>query len=220
MEYVLDFMEYNQDIPDELYGKWLKVVNEKFVEIINEKTGNPNIDSNMDVSGGGGSRREPDEPQVGPDVQPLTWGPTQANPIQRKLAFVSKARPSQTNQNPQENSSNAQHHNKTGANESRLSKQEEENLADYLNLGMSIAEARESFRKELGTAELRLKIREKQKKSSTWRHRVIVKNHNPEHACKLRKRPRRPLIQLKKTKNDEKSNVEHVPGFNNKKDYV
>ena len=118
------------------------------------------------------------------------------------------------------NSINAQHHNKTGANESRLSKQEEENLADYLNLGMSIAEARESFRKELGTAELRLKIREKQKKSSTWRHRVIVKNHNPEHACKLRKRPRRPLIQLKKTKNDEKSNVEHVPGFNNKKDYV
>ena len=42
----------------------------------------------------------------------------------------------------------------------RLTREEEENLADYLNLGMSIDEAKEAFRVELEAAELRLKVRE------------------------------------------------------------
>ena len=42
----------------------------------------------------------------------------------------------------------------------RLTREEEENLADYLNLGMSINEAKEAFRVELEAAELRLKVRE------------------------------------------------------------
>ena len=42
----------------------------------------------------------------------------------------------------------------------RLTREEEENLADYLNLGMSINEAKEAFKVELEAAELRLKVRE------------------------------------------------------------
>ena len=42
----------------------------------------------------------------------------------------------------------------------QLTREEEENLADYLNLGMSINEAKEAFRVELEAAELRLKVRE------------------------------------------------------------
>ena len=48
----------------------------------------------------------------------------------------------------------------TGARDHGLTRQEEENLADYLNLGMSVAEARQCFNKEVETAELRLRIRE------------------------------------------------------------
>ena len=36
----------------------------------------------------------------------------------------------------------------------RLNREEEENLSDYLALGMSITEARETFRKEIEMAEL------------------------------------------------------------------
>ena len=40
---------------------------------------------------------------------------------------------------------------------------EESNLADYLNLGMSIDDARAAFKTEMDAAELRLRVRENQR---------------------------------------------------------
>ena len=45
----------------------------------------------------------------------------------------------------------------------RLSRQEEENLSDYLSLGMTISEARLAFQKEVESAELRQQIRDKKR---------------------------------------------------------
>ena len=45
----------------------------------------------------------------------------------------------------------------------RLSRQEEENLSDYLSLGMTISEARLAFKKEVESAELRQQIRDKKR---------------------------------------------------------
>ena len=160
VEYVLDFMEYYQDIPDELYGKWLKVVNEEFGEIINVDS-----ETHIDASSANASSEERinanrDDQQTGPITQPPNVAQLQPKPIQRKPAFVSKARPSHTINNPQERINNTQSQNITGARDHGLTRQEEENLADYLNLGMSITEARQCFNKEVETAELRLRIRE------------------------------------------------------------
>lgn len=41
----------------------------------------------------------------------------------------------------------------------KLTREEELNLADYLNIGMSLTKAREAVQKEVETAELKLKIR-------------------------------------------------------------
>ena len=160
VEYVLDFMEYYQDIPDELYGKWLKVVNEEFGEIINVDS-----ETHIDASSANASSEERinanhDDQQTGPIMHPPNVAQLQPKPIQRKPAFVSKARPSHTINNPQERINNTQSQNTTGARDHGLTRQEEENLADYLNLGMSITEARQCFNKEVETAELRLRIRE------------------------------------------------------------
>ena len=50
-----------------------------------------------------------------------------------------------------------------GQSRERLTKDEENNLADYLNLGMSIREARAAFQTEVEAAELRHKVRENQR---------------------------------------------------------
>ena len=47
---------------------------------------------------------------------------------------------------------------------SELTIEEEDSLADYLRLGMSITEARETFQKEVEMAEIRLKICESKRK--------------------------------------------------------
>ena len=50
-----------------------------------------------------------------------------------------------------------------GTNKTRLTKEEENNLADYLSIGMSIKYAREAFNTEVKAAELRLRVRENQR---------------------------------------------------------
>ena len=88
---------------------------------------------------------------------------TQNRPIQLKPAFISRARPS----NPRTESTgqeNYQNHSKQQRNESvqksRLTREEEDNLADYLALGMTLTEARQAFQKEVEMAELRARVRE------------------------------------------------------------
>ena len=52
-------MEYYQDIPDALYGKWLKVVNEEFGEIISKNHDNTNQESGLEVNGEARTQWEP-----------------------------------------------------------------------------------------------------------------------------------------------------------------
>ena len=58
------------------------------------------------------------------------------------------------------NQRSSNNHNQASTLRSELTIEEEENLADYLRLGMSITEARETFQKEVEMAEIRLKVRE------------------------------------------------------------
>ena len=122
--YVLNFMEKFPEIPSELYGRWWKVINDEFGEIIED----------------GEQETDPMETEPNPNTQPRepaassTGGPTQRN----------KAQPQDTNK-------------------TRLTKEEESNLAEYLSIGMSIEDAREAFETEVKAAELRLRVRENQR---------------------------------------------------------
>ena len=55
-----------------------------------------------------------------------------------------------------------------------MTAKEEEELADYLDMGMSISEARDMYQKEVEVAEMRIQIRENKKK--TLRGSVDVVN--------------------------------------------
>ena len=124
VSYCLRFMENHKDIPQEMYGKWWKVVNEHFGQIIEE-----------------GNENEMAEEE------------TESNQAQQ-------------NQPPNQNQSSNQdlrRHEASGPNPKRperLSREDEENLSDYLKLGMSITEAKEFLRKETEMAEIKMKIRE------------------------------------------------------------
>ena len=72
VEYVLDLMEHYQDIPDWPDGKWLKVINEEFGEIITEPNENTNQDCEVEEIGEARTMRGSKEPQVSPEVQPVT----------------------------------------------------------------------------------------------------------------------------------------------------
>ena len=58
------------------------------------------------------------------------------------------------------NQRGSNNHNQASTLRSELTIEEEDNLADYLRLGMSITKARETFQKEVEMAEIRLKVRE------------------------------------------------------------
>ena len=116
IQYVLRFMENNPDIPPEYYGKWWKIVNEEFGEIITE--GEENV-------------------------------PREQNTAEQDIQAPSN----RTEQNPSESQT-------TRSTTPKLTKDESDNLADYLGIGMSIDEAREAFQKEIQMAELRQKIRD------------------------------------------------------------
>ena len=93
--------------------------------------------------------------------------------IPRKQAFVSKrTQPAQRTEentgslNEQSTATRSYRPTRDPRIKNRLSQEEEENLSDYLSLGMSVAEARESFRKEIEMAELREKIRENRRSTN------------------------------------------------------
>ena len=111
-------MEKNPEIPPELYGRWWKVVNDEFGEIVEENEQEIQQDSQA-------------EPQN--QTQGQSWPSEPTNNQASKTANQRK---------------------------SDLSRTEEENLSDYLQLGMSIKDAREAFQRELEAAELKLRIRE------------------------------------------------------------
>ena len=168
IDYVLEFMEHYTTIPESLYGRWLGVINEQFGEII--QNGESNTETQNSVS----------ETQIEPraetrsDITQEQPEPsrTQDDPPRRfelKPAFVSRARPAprrtQDSSNP---GAQWQRSSKpTNSNQGqKLTREEEDNLAEYLNLGMSIEEARDTFKKEIEMAELRARIRENQRNRS------------------------------------------------------
>jgi predicted metal-dependent hydrolase len=122
IQYVLRFMENNPDIPPEFYGKWWKIVNEEFGEIIQE--------SEEETPGQTDNQDEENQ---------------------------------HSSNDPTPNSSSNQTKNST---EPRITRDESENLADYLRIGMSIEEARNAFQKEIELAELRQKIRDSKREEN------------------------------------------------------
>ena len=50
----------------------------------------------------------------------------------------------------------------------RLSREETDNLADYLRIGMSIKDARVAFQKEIEMAEIKQKIRESKRQENSY----------------------------------------------------
>ena len=122
IQYVLRFMENNPDIPPEFYGKWWKIVNEEFGEIIQE--------SEEETPGQTDNQDEENQ---------------------------------HSSNDPTPNSSSNQPKNST---EPRITRDESENLADYLRIGMSIEEARNAFQKEIELAELRQKIRDSKREEN------------------------------------------------------
>ena len=75
-----------------------------------------------------------------------------SNPQPRELAAGTTSGPIQRNKTQSQST-----------NKTRLTKEEESNLADYLSIGMSIEDAREAFDTEVKAAELRLRVRENQR---------------------------------------------------------
>ena len=75
---------------------------------------------------------------------------------QRNAENIQTSRPSNTQERPQPKQTEL-------IVKTRLTREEENNLADYLSLGMSINDARNAFQVELEAAELRLKVRENQR---------------------------------------------------------
>ena len=142
IKYVLNFMEKYPDIPEELYGRWWKAVNDEFGEIVKDdpkETTNDNYKTyanNIDAQ----EERQSQHTDI----------PRQTGTRQKSSSSL-----------PQTTMS---HHSEPQ--QSTLSHQEEENLSDYLDLGLSITEAREQFEIEKRAAEIRLKIRDNKRNQS------------------------------------------------------
>ena len=158
-------MEHYTEIPEELYGRWLGVINEEYGEIIQSDETN--------IQGKSQEAEIQKETQLDNTTKttqersgPSQVRSSQSRQIPLKKAFVSKSRsiPKSTQETAKQNA----HYQKPSRQQDveqgpKLSRQEEENLSEYLDLGMSIDEARDTFKKEIEMAELRAKICENQR---------------------------------------------------------
>ena len=136
IEYVLDFMEKNPDLPKEIYGRWWKVVNDKYGEITEgaeqqERTDIDESESNYVQHYTQATRSQPEPTRQEWCKEPIQTQEKSKNPQSTKSVMTSK---------------------------------EEEELSDYLDMGMSISEAREMYQKEIDVAEMRQQIRENKKR--------------------------------------------------------
>lgn len=123
---VLNFMEKHPQIPKEMYGRWWKVINDEFGEIIEDDT--ETADSN-------GTMNMDEQHKTADSSQP-------SNKVQEMLKHQ-KTKP-----------------NGDGDKQPRMTREEEEDLAVYLDLSMLLKEAREQHKKELEVAEIRMRIRD------------------------------------------------------------
>ena len=142
VDYILDFMDHYQEIPKEIYGRWYKVVNEEFGEVIQpqDKTTEQHTEDQQPP------------PTTEQSAQPRSQ--PKSSTIQRKMAFVSNR-----NRTPRDdNTSRESTSNQTTAN--AITREEETSLADFLAVGLSLTEARSMKENEDKLAAIKLQARE------------------------------------------------------------
>ena len=137
IDYVLRFIENNPDIPEEMYGRWWQVVNEEFGPVLSET-------EERDGAGG--------------DIEEVV----QTNQLRNGSNQAERAEPIRRERLQDENASVRPKQSKSGpdVSEKNLTSREEEELADFLEVGLSVTEARIMRQKEEELAALKLKIRE------------------------------------------------------------
>ena len=135
-------MEKYPDIPEHLYGRWWKAVNDEFGEIVKD---DPQVTTNNNYETYANNTDLHEERQSQQTNIPRQMGTRQKTSSSLPQTTLSR------HPEPQQNT---------------LSRQEEDNLSDYLDLGLSITEAREQFEIEKRAAEIRLKIRDNKRNQS------------------------------------------------------
>ena len=137
IDYVLEFMEHYQSIPNEIYGRWYKVINDEFGEIIQEQVDQD--DTRIDELPTN-TERDSETPITSTNAAPRSL-------IQKKPAFISKRTVNTTRTN-------------TISDAPTITREEQDNLADFLAVGMSLAEARTMKQNEDKLAAIKQQARE------------------------------------------------------------
>ena len=135
IDYVLAFMDSHPDIPNEYYGRWKKVIDQEFGEILPQAEGDDQMES---------SHVDPEHRENEPDRDSSNKSYTANQNTSNQTNIAHRNPENQINKTPI----------------TRLTEKEEEELAEYLNYGMNLAEAREMRAKELQLAEIKRNMRE------------------------------------------------------------
>ena len=143
IDYVLKFMDQNPDIPEEMYGRWWQIVNEEFGEIRAGGDAGDGENRADDDDEPNDANEEAYEVNIDADVQ------EEAVQAHSKPTETRKEKKSQNLANPIEQNKHQ-----------RISKDEAEQLSDYLDLGLSISDAREVYKREIELAEMKKRIRD------------------------------------------------------------
>ena len=151
-QYILRFMEANPDVPKEYYGRWWKIINEEFGEIVPDEEEN---EKSRDQQESCSNYIESNMVQVRKDdsVQEKNKSLEQA---QRPNTGTFRNKDTETGEYSHQKANQSE----VGQKLYQLTKEEEENLSAYLGLGMSLNEARDQFKKEIEVAEMRQRIRD------------------------------------------------------------
>ena len=142
IDYVLRFIENNPDIPEEMYGRWWQVVNEEFGPVISEN-------EERDVAGD-----EIEEEMQSNHQRNGTHPDEQTETRRQDTRRQERIQDENTSVRAKQSKSRPE------VPEKKLTSREEEELADFLDVGLSVTEARIMRQKEEELAALKLKIRE------------------------------------------------------------
>jgi hypothetical protein len=131
-------MESNPEIPMELYGRWKKVIDQEFGEIVDQPNGGVLWEDQYEDVTPQEESTVNEQSNVGPIT--TTTNNTQT-PAPTPLAATSSTLKPIT----------------------RMTEEEEDELAEFLNIGMTLAEARQMKANEKRLAEVKLQIREQRR---------------------------------------------------------
>ena len=123
-------MEKHPEIPSDLYGRWWKVINDEYGEIVQT------------------------------NEEPIAANNDQYSYLDRQDDRSGGCQTEITKTNQIESQPTTKPQTEVGQKLYQLSKEEENNLSVYLELGMSLNEAREQYKKEIEVAQMRRRIRD------------------------------------------------------------